>query len=323
MKKRQIIALLFAAVMLVSLPFTLLSCAESSPTVMELGDEKVSYHMLRYFTKMYMGDTPAADYEADEVLQQELTDNVMAALRQLAACQMVAEEREIELSEAEQDDIDAQIESMKSGYDSEEAYEQAIADSFGNEETFRRVLELSALQEKLYIYLTDEYHGIFKSDDATVRADIEAGNFFAAEYLFIYCSDSDREEKAEFAETLYNRVANGESMAAIDREYETTYGLNMDYCDLPCFTYTEEFQYFEDAVLALEVGELGAVIERSNGFLIVRRKALDETYIDENFMSVVKSYLGREYYRYMEDYASGLEVKWKSKYKDLKLWEIE
>ena len=97
----------------------------------------------------------------------------------------------------------------------------------------------------------------------------------------------------------------------------------MDYCSLPAFTYTEELQYFEDAVRALSVGEVSGVIERSDGFLIVKRLALSQDYINSNYMSIVSSYLTREYNRYMEDYAAGLEIEWKSKYKDLKLWEME
>lgn len=323
MKLKRIIPLLLAALMLVTFPMALFSCSSGSPTVMELGGEKVSYNLLRYFTIMYMDGLTAADYEKDEAMQQELTENVTSALRKLVACHKAAEEYEVELTEDEQKAIDDQITTFKESYESEEAYTQAITAQFGDEETFRRIIELNTLQEKLYKYLTHEYYGIIKSDDPTVRADIEAGNFFAAEYLFIYCSAGDRAEKGEFAETLRSRIANGESMEAIDKEYQTEYSLQMDYCNLPCFTYTEELQYFEDAVLALSVGEVADVIERSNGFLIVKRNELDQTYIDENFLSVVESYINREYTRYMENYAAGLELKWKSKYKDLKLWEIE
>lgn len=323
MKLKRITALILTALLLLAFPSALLSCADRSPTALELGDEKVSYNLLRYFVKNYMGSLTAADYEKDEALQKELTENVFSALRQLAACRMVAEEQEIELSDDEEEALDTQIENLKASYKTEEEYEETVKATFGDEQTLREILELNALQQKLYTYLTDEFHGIFKSDDPTVRADIEAGNFFAAEYLFIYCTDSDRTEKAEFAASIHTRVANGESLAAIDREYETEYALKMDYCDLPCFTYTEELPYFEKAVLALSEGELADVIERSNGFLIVRRNALDSEYIDENFMSVVSSYLTREYNYYMENCADGLELEWKSKYEDMKLWEIE
>lgn len=322
MKLKRITAAVTALLVLL-LSASLFSCAGSSPAVMEVGGVEVSYNMLRYFAVNYRGETPASDYEGNEALQQELADNVYTALRQLVACQKVAGEQEIELSDEEEETIDSQVEAIKAEYESDEAYEEAIAAQFGDEQTMRRILELQLLQSKLYTYLTDEYNGIFKSDDPTVRADIEAGNFFAAEYLFVNCADRDRAEKKAFAEGIHERVANGESMAEIDREYETTFGLSMDYSNLPCFTYTEKLQYFEDAVLALEVGELADLIERSDGFLIVQRKELDSEYIDQNFMSVVKSYLDREYTRYMQDYADALELEWKSDYEDLKLWEIE
>lgn len=323
MKIKRTTALLMALIMLLALSTGLFSCSKNSPTVMKVGGIEVSYNMLRYFAINYRGTTPVADYEGDEALQQALSDNVYTTLRQLVACQKVADEQEIELSEEEEESIDAQIEAMKAEYESEEAFEEVITAQFGDEQTLRRVLELQVLQSKLYTYLTDEYHGLFKSDDATVRADIEAGNFFAAEYLFVNCSEDDYDEKKAFAEGIHERVANGESMAEIDREYQTTYGLSMDYANLPCFTYTEKLQYFEEAVLALEVGELADLIVRNDGFLIVQRKALDSEYIDSNFMSVVNSYLAREYALYMQDYADQLSIEWESDYENLKLWEME
>lgn len=320
---KRITALLFSLAMLLTLPPALFSCAESSPTVMEVGGVKVSYNMLRYFVKNYMGDATASDYEDDEAMQEQLTEQVYGALRQLIACEKVADEHDIELTDEVQDSIDAQIESIKSGYESEEAYNEAIKAQFGDEATMRRILELSVLQNNLSKYLTDEYNGIIKSDDPTVRADIEAGNFFSAEYLYIYCNDDDRAEKSAFAQELHTRIANGESMSAIDTEYQTTFGLSMDYSHLPAFTYTEKLQYFEEAVCALKIGELSEVIERPDGMLIVKRLELDMDYINDNFMTVVDSYIAREYTEYMQDFADGLEIEWKSDYKDLKLWEIE
>lgn len=323
MKLKRIAALLLALVMISMLSTALFACSKGSPTVMELGEYEVSYNMLRYFVRNYMGDATAADLAADETLQKELEDNVYAALRSLAACRAVADEHEIELTDDEMDNLDSQIETMKAGYESEDAYNAEIEAQFGDEETFREIMVLTLLQDKLFSYLTDEYHGVFKSDDPTVRADVEAGNFFAAEYLYLYCTDEDRAEKKAFAESLHSRIADGEAMAEIDKEYQTEFGVKMDYCALPCFTYTEELQYFEDAVLALSVGELGAIIERDDGFLIVKRLELDQSYIDKNFMSVVDSYIGREYTRYMQDRADELELEWSSDYEDLKLWEIE
>lgn len=321
MKIKRITALLVLA-MLCTLS-SLFACSKSSPTAVKVGDVEVSYNMVRYFAINYRGSATAADYEVDEAKQQELQANVYSALRSLVTCEKVAKEQEIELTDDEQESIDDQIESLKQSYASEDEYHTAIEAQFGDEETLRRILEMGALQNKLFKYLTDEYNGIFKSDDATVRADIKAGNFFAAEYLYIYCSDDDRSEKREFADELHERMTNGEAMSEIDKAYQTTYGLRMDYCLLPCFTYTEELQYFEDAVLALQVGELGGVIERDDGYLIVKRLALDEKYIDENFMSVVKSYLNREYALYMQDYADSLELEWEDDYESLKLWEME
>lgn len=319
MKLKRIWALLLTLVLLA----VTVACGKQSPTALEIGEYEVSCNMLSYFVRNYMGDATAADYEGNETLQKELEDNVYAALRSLAACQTVADEKDISLTDDELDNIDSQIESMKAGYESEEAYNEQIKAQFGDEETFREILTLTLLQDKIFAYLTDEYSGIIKSDDPTVRADIEAGNFFAAEYLYIYCSDDDRADKKAFAEELRDRIAGGESMAEIDREYQTEFGVKIDYCALPCFTYTEELQYFEDAVLALEEGELGALIERTDGFLIVKRLGLDQSYIDKNFMSVVDSYIGREYTTYMQSRADELELKWKSDYEGLKLWEIE
>jgi hypothetical protein len=112
-------------------------------------------------------------------------------------------------------------------------------------------------------------------------------------------------------------------MSSLYDEYRTTYSLGISYNVLGGFTYTQEKEYFETAVTSMEIGDYSDVIEQTDGFVLIHRLPLDETYIEENFISIfVAGYLEREFFGYVEEYAANLQVTYKKKYENLKFWEI-
>ena len=313
MKKIRIIALVLAVLMMLPV---LVSCS-SSPTAMTVGSYKVSYDMLRY-----LGNNAYVNRKLAE-LQQKLTDNTNASLRELAAYYLLAKEHKIKLSSEQKKEIDEQVKALRDGYNSEKDYEADMKKNFITEEVYREIITVQAYCDGLYEYLTDEVTGIFKHDDATIMGDIEAGNFFSAEYIYVNYGEKDRESRKKFAEDIQKRISKGEEMAIVYAEYENEYLLSADYVTLGAFTYHEQNEYFEEAVVSLEIGECSEVIEKENMFLIVKRRALSDEYIDKNFNSIIASYLSREFFDHVEEYSKALEIKMKGKYKELKYWEIE
>ena len=82
MKKVRIIA----SLAIIALLCPMLAGCSSSPTVMTVGGEKVSYDMLRYFVMNYKEGYPEIDpeeFSTNEELQAELVKNTNASISEL------------------------------------------------------------------------------------------------------------------------------------------------------------------------------------------------------------------------------------------------
>ena len=321
MKKIKALALSLVVLILIS---TLVSCA--SPTAMKVGTYDVSYDMLRYFVMNYKNGYDSIDpreFLVSEDLQKALVENTNSSISELAAYYMLAREHGIKLTSEQRSQIKAKVEELRKGYATDEEYKADLEANFITEDVYREILTVQAYCDSLYEYLTDEVTGIFKHDDATIMGDIEAGNFFSAEYIYIDYSAKDYESRKAFAESIRERISNGEEMALVYAEYENEYLLSADYVKLGAFTYHDQNEYFEEAVLALKENECSEVIEQEGRLIIVKRLPLSSDYIDKNFNDIIARYLAREFFDYVEDYSSKLEIKMKGKYKDIKYWEIQ
>ncbi len=297
----------------------------TTPTAVKVGDEKVSYDLLRYFTMNYRRDAgyTSEEYAADPKLAEELENQVYTALREVMAYRALADEFDISLTKEEKQSISDSLETLKSQYADDEAYKKAMAEGYLTEEVFVELQELQILAQRLYNLLTAESNNLIPSDDPTIDADIAAGNFFSAEYLYIYYVESDKAEKLKFANDLHARLLAGEKMKDLDNEYATEYALSMEYVLLNAFTYTQQTEDFEELVLSLKEGEYSKPIVRGDGILIARRLALSDEYVEKNYNEIIDSYKEREFTRYVEAYGEKMEISYQSKYKDLKLWEME
>ena len=317
----------FAALLLsVILTLTLVSCSSSSPTVMSIGGYEVSYDMLRYFVMNYKhgyeGIAPE-DFSTDEGLKEKLEENTDASLKELAAYYLLAKQYKLKLTDEQKAGIESEIENLKYSYTDDASFEADLANEYVTEEVLREILTISAYCDSLYDYMTDERNGIFKYDVDTIMGDIESGNFFSAEYVYIQYSGSDYEQKKEYANKLLEEVKGGKAMAGIFDEYKEEYEFEGEYVKLDTFTYHEQNEYFEEAVLELEENECSEILEFQKGVLIIaKRLPIDDDYVDKNFNTVIGQYLSREFFEYIEEYSDGLTVTFKNKYKDLKYWEI-
>ncbi|MGM9637778.1 MAG: hypothetical protein ACI3YK_07335 [Eubacteriales bacterium] len=299
----------------------------SSPKVLRLGDFEVSYDMLRYFSCNYMKEAghTQEEYENSPELQKELEDQVYGTLKELAAYSQLAEQYKIELTSAEKNQIEKELTDLRANYASDEEYEQALEEQYLTEDVYRQIQEIYAVCDRLYECLL----GLQEIDDDTIRKDIDSGNWFAAEYLcVVYTSDDEDAKRLELMEEILSRAKAGESLSALADEYRLIYGLGeVTYDNLEAFTYysVDVSQQLEDTVTALEIGEYSEVCRISNsGFFIAHRLPLEQEYIEDNFDSVFwTGYQTREFFRTIEQFKEGLEVDYKSKYEDLKLWMLE
>lgn len=300
----------------------LAGCSDAAATV---GEQEVSADLLRYFTLNYRDDLgyTDAEYAADPAKGEELEALVHEALREVMTYRALAEEFDLELSEEEEAGIQTSLDSLREQYADDEEYQEAMKAENLTEEAYRELTTLQLLAQKVYEYLTSPRHNIIASDDATVDGDIAAGNFFSAEYLYIYYSETDKDEKIAFADTLYQALQSGSSMRELDDQYAAEYGLAMDYVELGAFTYTQQEEGFEQLILSLKEGQCAAPVVRGDGILIARRQALSMDYVEEHYSDVVQSYKEREFAYYVRRYGEGLEITYHGDFENQKLWEIQ
>ena len=247
----KMIALLLCIAMLTA---CMVSCA-SSPTALTIGTYDVSYDMLRYFVKNYMNgyaDITEDHFKVDPELQEQLENNVILSLTELAAYYQLAKKFSLKLDSDDKTSINAKLKELAASYNNNDEYKQALEDNFVTEDVFREILELEILCDKLYDHLT-LYSKEIEWSVEKIDADF-VETFYAAEHLMIYYSDADAEEKLSFANSVLSQMKNGTyTMKEIYDKYATEYGVKIVYNDYKAFTYHEMNQDFEDTVKDLEI----------------------------------------------------------------------
>ncbi len=310
---------------------------------MTIGQMDVSEDMLRYFVmnSIYNSSTEPELFKTDPDTQAKLEEDVYDMLRLLAAYVELADRYDLSLSGDEKsalkDQIDAMKEEYRNKYDSDwkKEYQAYLDTNYITEDVLYHLLVIDNLKSKVYDYLINEYTSPIRSDDETIRKDIEAGNWFNAEYVGLTVDQSitDPEEKSqrmqklrEAAEEILRRAQAGESLNSLTDEYRKTFGMDtVAYQNLGGFTLGQEMEYFEQTVQSLEIGKYSEVCEiPGGGFYVAHRLPLDDDYITSHLDSVFRAgYLDREIARIADACGQSLEIKLQGKYKDFEFWTME
>ena len=334
MLKRALTAFL-ALAMLVTMVASLAGCSSKSPTVMKIGEYKVSYDLLKYFALNYRDEyeqlAPGKIY-MDEEVQAKLVDDTNYTLRTFAAYYELIDKYKLKLTDEQKKAVVDQIDSLRSSYASQAEFESDLEKNHANVAVLREIFTMQAYCDLLYNYLTDEYSGIFFHDDATIMEDVEKGNYYSDEYVVLHYESDNMNDRRAIADGIRDRVANGENMEKVSEEYHKQ--VSGKYFDEESFQFLDELiyykndvfavnemlSYFRDALTELKVGEVSPVVDTKAGFLVVKRLELD---LDHNFNSIVASYLSRKFFDYVEQYGSDIELSLVKKYNDIVYWEIE
>ena len=305
----------------------LLPGCSAGKTVMKIGKLNVSYDMLRYFTKNYMNGYDGVSEESfrtDDELRKKLDDNVLSSLRELAAYVTLADKYGVKLDRDDKSTVDGKIADMKAEYSDTKAYKKGLEEAYATEAVIRRIYEIQLLCDKLYDRLTDGSDDAFRSDNETIEKDIADGNWFSAEYILITYSSEDKESRREYAEKMLEGMDKNKSLRDLYDKNSTVYGLGISYARIDAFIYTQQKEYFEKAVCALEVGQTSGVTDTVDGFLIVRRLELSQAYIEDKFISVFcVGYLEREFFNLVEKTAGELEISCSKGYENINFCDIE
>lgn len=287
--------------------------------------EEFRYPYLNLKNMADEGDETRWTDEADE--ENRLTaedaagvaEDAVKYVKQTTAYQLMAAKYNLPLTEEEQSEIDASVQSTIDSMNaegSEMTYEEALVDSYYTDALYRYTLTLYTTANKIFNHLYfDEGAPLAYNDEEMLKAVEDAGYIRTQQLLIAFPDEptegTDEEKAAAIeankaaakaeAEAVLERINNGEDFMALVEECNDDPGMSYYGEDGYYFTAGTMVQEYEDAAFALAEGEVSGLVESDYGYHIIKRMPLELDYIKEN----AYTYFGEEY---SNDFSARLEA---------------
>ncbi len=332
---KRSIALLLCALMLCSVcVFSLTACGEvgeghiDNRTVLKVGSYKVTMDEYLYLCHKFREAYDGGDrsfWDTNPQMEAALMENVLKELCAIYAIYDLADEFDVKLEKEDKETINAIIQSYIDAYESEEAYHAAAQAKHMTGDIVRREETFVLLQQKLFSKLSNEYHGVLKSDDATVETAIAQNEFYCVRYIMVQNRKTDAQSLAKnraFAEQLRAAAAAGRSMEDVWSLAQAEYaGQSEQFRADPSYQLVssgniQRGSYFvkgyldsatEQQILALADGQVTGVIEQDGYFCFYERVPCDLTYMNgEGFGSLRDLLLQKQFTVLCENKATEL-----------------
>ena len=200
------------------------------------------------------------DAEAKKLdFQQRLLDNMINSV----LIRQAAEDMDIEISDA---DVDAQIEELKTGFQSEEQFEEALDQAGMDLETLEDQVHDQLLTEALLDELTSDTEVTDADIEEYYEANTEQFEQDAAVHVAHILFSPEDEDTAK---VVLTQIQEDGDFAALATEYSIDEASAQNGGDLgwPTTPYVPEFQA---AAEELEPGEVSGLVESTFGFHIIK-----------------------------------------------------
>jgi len=210
-----------------------------------------------------------------------------------------AQRRGIVVSE---DAVDAELEKLKSGFQTDLAFQFRIEEGGYTEETFRENIRQQKSVQKM---ITDELMPAAEPDEETIRTFYEENidqmaipEQVRARHILVKFDANDPASRAAAEERIakvQSELAGGANFAILATELSEDSSAQSGG-DLGWFERGTMVRPFEDAAFALEPGEVSEVIETGFGFHIIRLEDRTEarTATLEETAPQIRAYLGQQ-----------------------------
>ena len=166
---------------------------------------------------------------------------------------------------ADSDEIESQIETMRSYYDSDEAWEEALESNGLTEDSYYDLLELSALEEALMEVVATASEP--SEDDLLSSGETYATSYDGAKKSSHILFSSDDEETAQEVLDLIN--AGELDFAEAAEQYSTDTGSAEDGGNVGWDALTTFVDEYQEALDELEEGEVSGLVTSSYGIHII------------------------------------------------------
>lgn len=293
--------------LLISVLISFAGCSITQPTVLTINGDEVSLSEYNYYfstAKLQAEQTIPAD-QIDMYWETEKDGKTMFELLKESAYEEMINLR-VAANKAEALGIsytDSDVMQATSGFKSQilqaassekEYYEMTNTDS----ETITQIAKLYAIRSAMLTrYIND---GSIDISEDTLKNTFNE-KWLKAQHILISTtdattgaslSDEQKAEKKALAESLLQRVNNGEDFTALMNEYSDDPGKEYEP-EGYIFTTGEMIAEFEEATKALGANEISGIVESSYGYHIIKRLPLSAETDAEKFEEY-KSYVESE-----------------------------
>lgn len=260
----------------------------SIPSPLSINGEKVPYDIFRYYyhAVKYRYDQGEESYWSSHEYNDAILKETLVYIRDNYALEEYAAQLGVELTAYELNEIESDIESTRYTYSSDYDYNKTLDENYLTEEVYRYTLKISDLYDKVFDYLTGEDSNYkISSSETLVRRFLD--NYISrADHIFILNDvGDDVNENETLINRIYEQLLQGADFQELKKKYSEDDNTNTSDTGY-YFTEGDIGEEFEQAALALQVGELSGVIKAPYGYHIIIRLAFDEKYINDNMEDV-------------------------------------
>lgn len=175
----------------------------------------------------------------------------------------VCQERNITVDSSE---VDAKIQSMKSNYDSDDAWNEALKNAGTNEEQYRESVESGLLKQKL----EEDVVGTVKVKDSDLLKSLKSYSSYlngAKRSSHILFSSSDKDK----AKKVLKQINSGKiDFAAAAKKYSTDSGSAKNGGDVGWDVTSSFVSEYTDALDKLKKGQVSKLVKSSYGYHIIK-----------------------------------------------------
>lgn len=324
----RIISAALACVLICSLAScgSLNSSAKEKETVMTVGEYEVPYELYRYLVLNYKlqitkNKDDWNDSEKAEAMTREIEALVESSLRDLYAVFSLATEFGVDRENPAVDAaVKAELEATLNGYENKKAYADALSEGFMNHSTYELLQTNAICSDELYYKMMND--GAITADEETLREYIASDKFIRIKQILVVGESSNTthdgtvyipeeshtdEEAKAIAEAARTKALAGEDFDSLVAQYGESFQMfnNKDGYYI-CEGYWDDVN--NDAVFALEIGEISPVIESAQGYSVFMRCEKEDAYIEAHFDELCNKYTEAQYSLKIEERAEGFEI---------------
>ncbi len=224
----------------------------------------------------------------------------------------------LKLTEEDKQQIDSQKSGMIDSY-GEKMYEAQLKAAGFTEETFMKLMTLSAYSQKLYQNFTE---GLDADKLAEEAKEYFNENYLKAKHILISTMDEETqaplegealEAKQKLVTEVQDKIKNGANFDELIKEYGEDPGMEQSP-EGYVFGEGEMVTEFYEGTKATKVGEISEPVQSSYGIHIIKREALTDADYESYSENVISSLQNEKFIAKLEEYKDAAEVKTKSAY---------